>query len=85
MVEVKEELAPTKQEYFQSREPVMEEPEVTAPAEEPESTKLTEKHLLSLRNSDLRNIIVELDPEANAGNKSKKKLVSMVLEMQNDQ
>lgn len=50
--------------------------------EEP-SVIYTEEELSSMKNADLRAIILEMDPNALTGNKSKKKLVSLLLELQN--
>lgn len=48
-----------------------------------ETSALTEEELTAMRNSDLREFILGLDPEASVGNKSKKKLVALALELQN--
>ena len=51
---------------------------------EEEPTIYTESELLSMTNSDLRDIAYGLDPEAAVSNKSKKKLVALIEELQNE-
>lgn len=55
------------------------EPEVV----EEESALYDEESLLSLRNAELRSIAQELDPSASVANKSKKKLISLIMDLQN--
>lgn len=79
VVEIVEESAPELEE-----EPSLDEllVEVDEPSEE--SAQLyTEEDLSSMKNADLRAIILEMDPDASLGNKSKKKLISLLLELQN--
>lgn len=60
--------------------------EVSEEVGDSEPTDLTiydESTLSEMKNSDLRDIIVSMDPEADTNNKAKKKLISMILEMQN--
>lgn len=52
-------------------------------ADSAEPTIYDESTLSEMKNSDLRDIIVSMDPEADTNNKAKKKLISMILEMQN--
>ena len=67
-------------------EEVSEEEDPSAEIEEvieEESTIYTESELLELRNADLRDMILDMDPEAPVANKSKKKLIALLLEIQN--
>lgn len=50
-----------------------------------QASSFTEEELNEMRNSDLRDFILSLDPDAAVGNKSKKKLVSLALEIQDEQ
>ena len=60
------------------------EPEaVEEVVEEEESALYDEESLLSLRNAELRSIVQELDPSASVANKSKKKLISLIMDLQN--
>lgn len=43
----------------------------------------TESELLEMRNADLRELALSINPEAGVSNKSKKKLISLILEIQN--
>ena len=65
-------------------EPVEEET-TEAPEEEPseDSSLYTESDLLAMKNAELRAIALELDSDAQITNKSKKKLVTLILGLQN--
>ena len=70
----------------ESVEEAVEEPAEEIIDEDKDTQDLHTKESLSdLRNADLRDIITSMDPDASTGNKSKKKLIAMVLELQNAQ
>lgn len=63
----------------------VEEETTEAPEEEPseDSSLYTESDLLAMKNAELRAIALELDSDAQITNKSKKKLVTLILGLQN--
>lgn len=63
-------------------EPVVEEVVEEEPAEE-EQSGYTESELAGLKNSELREIALSIDSEASVSGLSKKKLVALVMELQN--
>ena len=64
-------------------EPSKEDIEEDEESEEESTTLYTEKDLSSMKNADLRAIAISIDPQAPTGNKSKKKLIALILELQN--
>ena len=79
VVEAAEEPAPEIEE-----EPSLDELpiELDEPSD-PQPQIYSEEDLSGMKNADLRAIILEIDPDASLGNKSKKKLISLLLELQN--
>ena len=80
-VEVLSEPEPAVEEITEE-EPVIEEPSVEEESEE-EQIGYSEEDLSSMKNADLRSIALSLDESAQVANKSKKKLVALILELQN--
>ena len=64
-------------------EPVEEPVEETEELEEDASAGYTEQELSEMKNADLRELALSLDESAAVANKSKRKLVSLIMELQN--
>lgn len=70
------------EEVVQAEEPAEEVVEDAAPTEFTKAS-YTEEELSNFKNTDLRDIALAFDAEAQVANKSKKQLISLIMELQN--